>query len=63
MKSYCKYSKATSAGIWKRILEIYFLHKNNRVRPPKLPVQKKRNVLQQTKRLQEAMLNFFVKKE
>ena len=38
------------------------LRKNNQGRPPKLSVQQKRNILQQTKLLQEEMGNFCVKK-
>ena len=38
------------------------LQNNNQGRPPKLPVQQKRNILRQTRRLQEEMGNFFVKR-
>ena len=53
--------KQTSAGIRKRMLEAYWLRKNNQGRLPKLSVWQKRNILRQTKRLQEEMGNFFVK--
>ena len=47
----------------KGLSETQWLRKNNQQRPPKLSVpQKKRNILRQTKRLQEEMGNFFVKK-
>ena len=36
---------------------------NNQGRPPKLSIPQKRNILQQTNRLQEEMGNVFVKKE
>ena len=38
------------------------LQKNNQGRPPNLPVPQKRNILQQIKRLEEEMGNFFCKK-
>ena len=47
----------------KKILETECLQKNKQGRPPKLSVQQKRNILRQTKHLQEEMGNFFVKKE
>ena len=53
--------KQPSVGIWKRILETYWLWKNNQGKPPKLSVWQKRNILLQTKRLREEMENFLVK--
>ena len=53
--------KQPSVGIWKRILETYWLWKNNQGKPPKLSVWQKRNILRQTKRLREEMRNFLVK--
>ena len=38
------------------------LRKNNQGRPPKLSVQRKRNVLRQTKLLQEEMGKFCIKR-
>ena len=54
--------KQPSAGIWKRILETWKLRKNNHERPSKLSVSQKRNIFRQTKRLQQEMGNFPVKK-
>ena len=54
--------KEPTASIWKRILETLWLWKNNQRRPQKLSVQQNRNILRQTKYLQEEMGNFFVKK-
>ena len=54
--------KHLSAGIWKRILETYWLQKDNQRRPPKLSFQQNKNILRQTKRLWEEMGNFYVKK-
>ena len=64
IKSKCEVIKQLSTGICKRILETWWLRKNNQGRPPKLSVPQKTNILRQTKRLQEEMGNlFFVKKE
>ena len=48
MRSYWKYQKQTSAEIWRR--------------KAKLSVRQKRNILQQTKRLQEEIGKCFVKR-
>ena len=48
MRSYWKYELQLSAAIWKR--------------KAKLSFRQKRNILQQTKRLQEEIGNFFVKR-
>ena len=61
---YWKYSKATICRpMEKNIGELVGdLRKNNQGRPPKLSVRQKRNILKQTKLLQEEMGNFCVKR-
>ena len=64
MRSYWKYSKATICRHMKKNIGdlVVGLRKNNQGRPPKLSVQQKRNILRQTKLLQEEMRNFCVKR-
>ena len=60
MKSYRKFSKATICRHMKKNIGdlVVDLRKNNQGRPPKLSVPQKRNILRQTKPLQEEMGNF-----
>ena len=54
--------KQIPAGVWKSILEIEWLQKNNQGRSLKLSVWQKKNILQQIKCLQEDIGNFSVKR-
>ena len=64
MRSYWKYSKATICRhIKKNIGDLVVdLGKNNQGRPPKLSVRQNRNILRQTKLLQEEMGKLCVKR-
>ena len=64
MRSYWKYSKATICRHMKKNIGhlVVDLRKINQGRPPKLSVRQKRNILRQTKLLQEEMGNFCVKR-
>ena len=64
MRSYWKYSKATICRHMKKNIGdlVVDLRKNNQGRPPKLSLRQKRNILRQTKLLQEEMGNFCVKR-
>ena len=64
MRSYWKYSKATICRHMRKNIGdlVVDLQKNKQGRPPKLSVRQKRNILRQTKLLQEEMGNFCVKR-
>ena len=64
MRSYWKYSKATICRHMKKNIGdlVVDLRKNNQGRRPKLSVRQKRNILRQTKLLQEEMGNFCLKR-
>ena len=64
MRSYWKYSKATTCRHMKKNIGdlVVDLQKNKQGRPPKLSARQKRNILQQTKLLQKQMGKFCRKK-
>ena len=64
MRSYWKFSKAIICRHMKKNIGdlVVNLRKNNQGRPPKLSLQKKRNILRQTKLLQDEMRKFCVKR-
>ena len=64
MRPYWKYSKATICRHMKKNIGdlVVDLRKNNQVRTPELSARQKRNILRQTKLLQEEMRNFCVKR-
>ena len=61
MRSYWKYSEANIYRHMKKNIGDLVVTKDNQGRPPKLSVWQKRNILKQTKGLQEEMGNFCVR--